>query len=71
MGMRVCVVDGCWQPTAGTRCPEHQRAWDRNRYPAKKARYMKRAFRDAPITSPCECCGVTADLTRHHIAADA
>jgi hypothetical protein len=69
--VKVCIEPDCWNVTAGTRCPAHQAAKDRANYGRKKARYMKRAFRDAPITSPCECCGTGLDLTRHHITADA
>lgn len=67
MGVKVCIEPGCWTPTNGTRCPAHQRVRDRARYQAKKSRYGIRSFRDAPITTPCECCGTTDDLTRHHI----
>lgn len=69
--MKVCIEPGCWTPTAGTRCKAHEAERTRARYAAKKARYMVRSFRDAPILFPCECCGTTEDLTRHHVTPDA
>lgn len=67
--VKICIEPGCWATTPNTRCPAHQALKARAGYARKKSRYMRRAFRDAPITTPCECCQATEDLTRHHITA--
>lgn len=69
MGLKACIEPDCWQPTAGTRCPEHERAWQKARNARRgPARTRQAAYRKISlIGQACWCCGTTADLTRHHV----
>lgn len=68
--LRLCIEPDCMQPTAGTRCPAHERAYqaERNRRPGRQPR-RTRAYMDTviPVGAACWCCGATEDLTRHHV----
>lgn len=65
--MKVCLEPDCWNVTDGTRCREHEAAYQRarnadpRRKPRRTAAYMRTV-----IEGGCACCGTTADLTRHH-----
>lgn len=69
MGLKLCIFDGCFSPTLGSRCAEHERQHqaERNRLPGRQPR-RTRAYMETPIPvgSMCWCCGSTQDLTRHH-----
>lgn len=70
MGLKVCVVPGCMEPTAGTRCVAHERAYQRDRNTRRgKERWANAPFRKVPIPpgAECACCGTGEDLTRHHV----
>lgn len=62
--MKVCIEDGCWQPTPDTRCPEHQREFRR-----PKDRKYGRGHRAQAVGPVCVCCGATEDLCRDHDGA--
>lgn len=68
MGLKLCVVAGCMNATAGSRCAEHERAHQRarNADPKRKA-YRDPAYRAIPLGGVCACCGSTEDLTRDHV----
>lgn len=63
--MKVCIEDGCWQPTPNTRCPEHQREFRR-----PKDRKYGRGHRAQAVGPVCVCCGATEDLCRDHVSRD-
>lgn len=68
--MKVCIEPDCWTPTAGTRCTEHEREWQRARGLRRgKGRWANAPFRKVPIPAGavCACCGTGEDLTRHHV----
>lgn len=69
MGVKVCMTDGCFQPTAGTRCPVHEAEWQRARNKRRgKQRTRHAAYRGASLAGlVCACCGGGSDLTRHHV----
>ena len=60
MGLRVCIEAGCWQPADGPRCPEHERAHQRERNALAKRKAYVSGW-------PCACCGTLKDITRHHV----
>jgi len=69
MGVKVCVVDGCWEGTTGTRCVVHEREYQRARNARRgKARTRHAAYRGLSLEGrECACCGTGGDLTRHHV----
>lgn len=60
--MKVCIEEGCWQPTPNTRCAEHEREFRR-----PKDRKYGRGHRAQPLDAVCACCGSTEDLCRDHV----
>jgi len=67
--MKLCIEPDCWNVTAGTRCAEHERAYQRARNLRRgKVRTPQAAYRKVSLDGKqCACCGTTADLTRHHV----
>lgn len=67
MGVKLCVEPGCFNVTAGSRCTEHERAYQRKRNATpKRAAYRAHKRHPFPFGTACACCGTTADITRHH-----
>lgn len=71
MGIKLCVVAGCMNTTAGSRCTVHEAEYQRER---NARRYLTRdrtraAYRATviPAGAVCVCCGTDEDLTRHHV----
>ena len=71
MGIKLCVVAGCMNTTAGSRCTVHEAEYQRAR---NARRYLTRdrtraAYRATviPAGAVCVCCGTDVDLTRHHV----
>lgn len=71
MGIKLCVVAGCMNTTAGSRCTVHEAEYQRAR---NARRYLTRdrtraAYRATviPAGAVCVCCGTDQDLTRHHV----
>lgn len=71
MGIKLCVVAGCMNTTAGSRCTVHEAEYQRER---NARRYLTRdrtraAYRATviPAGAVCWCCGTDQDLTRHHL----
>lgn len=68
MGLKVCIEPGCFKATAGTRCADHEREWQRARNQRKGLAYNRRAYRRLSTAGAvCACCGGGDDLTRHHV----
>lgn len=67
--MKICIAPGCWNVTAGTRCAQHEREWQRARNGRRqKLAYNKRTYRAGSLAGAlCVCCGSGEDLTRHHV----
>jgi hypothetical protein len=71
MGVKLCLVPGCMQPTAGTRCPAHEAAWQRDRNARRgPERTVHAPYRKVSLDGQvCACCGTDEDLTRHHVGS--
>jgi 5-methylcytosine-specific restriction endonuclease McrA len=64
--LRPCLE--CGARTHGTRCPEHERAYQRarNQKPGRRA-YQDRAYKRIPARGICALCGLPGADTRDHI----